>query len=108
VAPRVFTLTDGSTTNIDAALGNVANWVIGASSHTLTDVTATPKDGQTLKIRMKYGGTFTPVFSSSFDFGTDGQPTWTSVSGKRDWVAFEWDDDSDVKMWCCQGWKLGF
>jgi hypothetical protein len=106
--PTVFTLTDGSSVPVNAALGNLARWALGGASHTLAAPT-NPKDGQPLKVRIIYGGTFTPLFNAIFDFGTDGQPAWTSVSGKVDEIGFAYNADANggAGTWGCQGWKLG-
>ena len=105
IAPHVATLTDGSSVAIDASLGNIFDWPLGAGSHTLA-APSNPVNGQMIKIRIAYSGSFTPLFNAIFHFGTDGQPSWTATNAKVDEVAFEYN--SNVSAWCCQGWKLGF
>jgi len=105
LAPAVTALTDGSSVSINAANGNVFTWALGGSSHTL-GAPSNPVNGQQIVIDIAYSGAFTPLFNAAFLFGADGQPTWTSTSGKTDAVAFRY---STAKSgWLCQGWKLGF
>jgi hypothetical protein len=105
LSPAVVALTDGSSVAIDVSQGNVFTWSLGASSHTLA-APSNPTNGQQIVIDIAYSGAFTPLFNAAFLFGADGQPTWTSTSGKTDAVAFRY---STLKSgWLCQGWKLGF
>ena len=105
VAPHVIALTDGSSVALDASLGNVFDWPLGAGSHTLA-APSNPVNGQVIKIRIAYSGSFTPLFNAIYHFGADGAPTWTATNAKVDEVAFEYN--SNISAWCCQGWKLGF
>jgi hypothetical protein len=105
VAPHVTALTDASSTLIDASAGNVFDWPLGAGSHTLA-APSNPVNGQMIKIRIAYSGSFTPLFNAIYHFGADGAPTWTATNAKVDEVAFEYN--SNISAWCCQGWKLGF
>lgn len=105
LAPKVAALTDGSSVAVNATQGNVFDWPLGGTSHTL----ATPSNavnGDTFTVRIAYSGVYTPLFSAAYDFGIDGQPTWTATSGKADEVAFRYN--GNISKWCCQGWKLGF
>jgi hypothetical protein len=105
LAPKVVTLTDGASVPVDASLANVFEWSLGASGHTLSNPT-NPVSGEVITIDIAYSGAFTPLFGNAYLFGTDGPPTWTSVNGKLDTVAFRY---SAVKAaWLCLGWKLGY
>lgn len=103
LAPAVAALTDGASVAIDASQGNVFDWPLGGSGHTLA-VPSNPVNGETILIRIAYSGSFTPLFNAIFDFGAAGQPSWTAASGKRDHVAFAWDGAA----WCFHGAQLGF
>ena len=105
LAPKVTALADGSSVPLDASQGNVYDWSLGAANHTLAAPT-NPTNGQPIRIRIAYGGAFTPLFNAAFHFGTDGQPTWTATNGKVDVVGFEYD--TTITAWLCMGWKLGF
>ena len=89
-SPTVVALTDGSSVALDASKGNVFAWTLGGSSHTLS-APSNPTDGQVIRIRIKYSGSYTPLFSSVFDFAAAGAPTWSATSGKTDIVGFEYD-----------------
>ena len=109
IAPKVFTLTDGSSVPVNAALGNVARWPLAGSSHTLATPTS-PVDGEPLDIRVIYSGAFTPLFSGAWDFTpVGGAPTWTATSGKVDEIGFRFvaDAASGAGAWVCVGWVLG-
>jgi hypothetical protein len=108
LAPAVFTLTDGSSVPVNAALGNVARWPLGASSHTLAAPT-NPVDGQVIRFRIIYSGSFTPLFNAVYDFGSAGAPSWSAASGKVDTAGFEYDADanSGAGAWVYIGVALG-
>ena len=109
IAPKVFTLTDGASVAVNAALGNVARWPLAGSSHTLA-APSNPVDGMTLKIRIVYSGAYTPLWNAIWDFTPiGGAPAWTSVSGKVDDVGFEYNADAGggSGAWVCVGWVLG-
>lgn len=103
--PKVVTLTDGTTVPINSRDGNVFEWPLGANSHTLSNP-SNPVAGQIITIDIAYSGVFTPNFGTAFKFGADGQPTWTSVSGKVDTIAFRYH--AGKAAWLCLGWKLGY
>jgi hypothetical protein len=109
IAPHVATLTDGASVALDASLGNVFRWSLGAGSHTLA-APSNPVDGQMIRVRIIYGGSFTPLFNAAYEFGTDGQPSWSAASGKIDEVGFSYDADANAGSgaWTCSGWKLGY
>jgi hypothetical protein len=105
VSPAVVTLTDGSSVALNAASGNVFEWVLGANGHTLA-APSNPVAGQVIIIDIVPSGAFTPAFNAVFAFGTDGQPSWSAASGTLDEIAFRYS--SLASAWICQGWKLGF
>jgi hypothetical protein len=109
VSPHVATLSDGSSVALDASLGNVFRWSLGGASHTLA-APSNAVDGKMIRVRIIYGGSFTPLFNATYAFGTDGQPSWSAASGKIDLVAFEYDADANGGggAWTCAGWKLGY
>lgn len=108
VAPRVVTLTDGSSVSIDASQGNDFRWTLGGSSHTLA-VPSNPVNGQAITIAIKYSGSFTPLFNAVFDFGSAGQAAWTATLGKTDYAGFRYDAalNGGVGSWAYQGSVLG-
>lgn len=108
IAPAVATLTDGSSVALNAALGNDFRWSLGGSSHTLA-APSNPVNGQSITIAIKYGGAYTPLFSSVFDFGSAGQPAWTATSGKTDYVGFRYDAalNGGAGSWAYQGFVPG-
>ena len=110
LSPTVVTLTDASTTLIDADDGNVFEWPLGGN-HTLA-APSNPASGQIILIDIQQpasGGPYTPSFTAGtggYSFGTDGQPSWSTTASAVDEVAFRY---SALKSaWLCQGWKLGF
>lgn len=105
VAPA---LTDGSSVPINAAAGNVFDWPLGGSSHTLA-APSNPADGMVIVIRIAYSGSFTPLFNSVFDFGS-ATPSWTSTNGKSDEAGFRYDAaaNSGGGKWRFQGMGSGF
>lgn len=105
LATKVVTLSDGANVALDASLGNVFDWSLGASGHTLAAPT-NAVNGDVFTVRIIYGGAYAPLFDGTYDFGADGQPAWTATSSKADEVAFRYN--SAISKWCCQGWKLGF
>jgi hypothetical protein len=109
VAPKVTALTDGSSVALNAALGNEFSWTLGAGSHTLA-APSNPVDGQAIRIRVKYSGSFTPEFNAVFDFGAAGAPAWSAASGKTDVVAFVYDAalNDAAGSWYYAGAALGF
>jgi len=108
VVPAVTSLTDGSSVPLNAALGNDFRWTLGGSSHTLA-APSNPKNGQPITIAVKYGGSYTPLFNSVFDFGAGGQPSWTATSGRTDYVGFRFDSalNGGAGEWAYQGAVLG-
>lgn len=108
LAPAVVTLSDGSSVALNAALGNDFRWTLGGSSHTLA-APSNPVNGQSITIAIKYSGSFTPLFNAVFDFGTAGQPSWSSTSGKTDYAGFRYDSalNSAAGAWAYQGSVLG-
>lgn len=82
-------MTDGSSVAIDLSAGNVFDWPLGAASHTLA-APSNPKDGENFTVRIAYGGAYIPLFNAIYDWGSVGEPTWTSTSGKTDEVSFRW------------------
>ena len=109
IVPKVFTLTDGSSVAVNAALGNIARWPLAGASHTLAAPTS-PADGQPLDIRIVYGGAYTPLFNATWDFTPlGGAPSWTATSGKVDEVGFRYNADAaaGAGAWVCVGWVLG-
>lgn len=104
LGPAVFSLSDGSSVSIDLNNGNVQDWPLGGSSHTL-GVPAHPLDGALLVLRIGYSGSFTPLFNAIYDFNGSA-PTWTAASGKEDEVAFRYRSAST--KWRYQGSMLGF
>lgn len=98
VAPA---LTDGSSVAIDASAGNVFDWPLGGASHTLA-APSNPADGQVITVRVRYGGSFTPLFSAIYDFASNA-PSWTATSGKSDHAAFAYDAaaNSGAGAWRC-------
>jgi hypothetical protein len=108
LAPKVVTLTDGSSVALDASGGNAFSWALGASSHTLA-APSNPVDGQVIRVRIKYGGSYTPLFNAVFDFGAGGQPSWTATSGKTDIAGFEYDAslNAGAGEWAYLGSVLG-
>lgn len=105
IAPKVITLTDGATVAIDASLGNIFDWPLAASAHTLGAPT-NPVDGETITVRIAYSGAFTPLFNAIYDFAAIGQPTWTATSGKADEVAFRYK--ATTNKWRYIGAGLGY
>ena len=108
VAPTVSTLSDGSSVALNAALGNSFTWPLAGSSHTLA-APSNPVDGQSIKVRIKYSGSYTPLFNSVFDFGAAGQPSWSATSGKTDIAGFEYDAslNGGAGKWAYLGSALG-
>lgn len=109
LTPKVVTLTDGSSVPLNAAAGNVFDWPLGGSSHTLAAPTGLV-DGEVFTVRVKYGGSFTPLFAAIYDFGAAGAPSWTATSGKSDHVAFAYDAaaNSGAGGCRCLGGGLGY
>ena len=108
VSPAVEALTDGSSVAIDASKGNVFAWPLGGSSHTL-GAPSNPTDGQVIRVRIKYSGSYTPLFNSVFDFAAVGAPAWSAASGKTDLAAFEYDAalNGGAGEWAYLGAQLG-
>lgn len=108
LVPAVVTLTDGSSVALNAASGNDFRWSLGGASHTLA-APSNPANGQLITIAIKYGGSFTPLFNSVFDFGAGGQPSWTATSGKTDYCGFRYDSalNGAAGEWAYQGSILG-
>jgi hypothetical protein len=108
LAPKVFTLTDGSSVAINAALGTVARWPLGGASHTLA-APSNPVDGQLLILRIIYGGSFTPLFNAIYDFTAVAAPTWTATNGKVDEAGFRYNADANsaAGAWAFIGALLG-
>lgn len=108
LAPKVTTLTDGSSVSINAASGNVFRWSLGGSSHTL-GAPSNPADGQILMLRIIYTGAYTPLFNATYDFTAVAAPTWTATNGKVDEAGFRYNADanSGVGAWVHIGTVLG-
>lgn len=108
VTGKAVSLTDGASVAVDASLGNVFDWPLGAGSHTLA-VPSNAVNGDSIVIRIAYAGSFTPLFASGaggYSFGTDGQPSWTATNATVDLVGFGYN--SSLGKWLCTGWKLGY
>jgi hypothetical protein len=103
-APDVVTLADAASVPINAAAGNVFEWSLGGN-HTL-QLPTNPTVGQAIIVDILYEGSFVPSFAAGYSFGTDGQPAWTSVTGRVDKVGFRYS--GLLSEWLCEGWKLGF
>lgn len=108
LAPKVTTLTDGSSVSINAASGNVFRWPLGGTSHTLGSP-SNPVDGQILILRIIYSGAYTPLFNATYDFTAVAAPTWTATSSKVDESAFRYNADasSGSGAWVFLGATLG-
>ena len=104
VAPKVVTLTDGSNVAVDASAGNVFDWPLGGSPHTLA-APSNAVDGDVIVLRIGYSGSFTPLFNAIYDFNGS-PPAWTAASGKEDEAAFRYRAASS--KWRYQGSMLGF
>jgi hypothetical protein len=111
VAPSASALADGASVAVDTGLGNVFEWTLGGSGHTLAAPSGlfAAKTGDLLYFDILYSGSYVPLFASvagGYAFGTDGEPDWTSEAGALDLIAFRY---SSLKgIWTCQGWKPGF
>jgi hypothetical protein len=109
VAPQVTALSDGSSVALNAGLGNDFRWTLGGAGHTLA-APSSPTDGQAITIAIKYTGSYTPLFNSVFDFGTGGQPSWSAINGKTDYVGFRYDAalNASAGRWAYQGAITGY
>jgi hypothetical protein len=107
LAPKVASLTDGSTIAVDASLGNAFNLTLSASGHTLSNPTNSV-DGEVIRFRITQGtgGSFTMSFGTNYDFGAGSAPTLSTAAGKVDILGFEYV--SSISKWCYLGSGLGF
>lgn len=109
IAPKVVTLTDGSSVALDSSAGNLYRWPLGGSSHTLS-APSNPEDGDTLVLRIIYSGAYTPLFDVAYLWGASGQPAWSAASGQIDEAGFAYSADaaSGSGAWICRGSELGY
>jgi hypothetical protein len=106
IAPAAVALTYGTTVSVNAALGNVFNLTLTASTATIANPT-NPVDGQTIKFRLTQGtgGSFTVAFGTAYDFGATGAPTLSTAAGKVDVLGFEYI--ASLTKWVFLGAMLG-
>jgi len=107
LAEAVIALTDGSTINIDASLGNIFTVTLGGD-RTIADPT-NPTSGQKIIIRLKQDGTGSRVVSwgNAYKFGLDVvQPTLSTTGGKVDYLAFIYNAGSS--QWDCLATARGY
>jgi hypothetical protein len=101
IAPAVIPLVFGAAIPVNASLGNAFNLTLTASTGTISNPTK-PADGQIIRFRITQGGagSFTVAWGSAYDPGVAGSmPTLSTVAGKVDIVAFEYD--AAISKWCC-------
>ena len=108
VAPAVITLEDGPSVALNAAAGNDFRWSLGGAGHTLA-TPANPVNGQMITLAIKYGGSWKPLFSKVFDFGSAGEPAWSATSGKTDYAGWRYDAalNGGAGSWAFQGLTPG-
>jgi hypothetical protein len=107
VSTTPVTLTDAPTIPVDAALSDHFRVTLGGN-RTLGNPT-NPTDGQkvTFEIIQDATGSRTLSYDTAFAFGSSQPtPTLTTTPGKRDFVAFLYNANSD--LWYCVGVILGF
>jgi hypothetical protein len=102
-----LTFVGSGTTLVNAALGNVFNLTLTASTTTLGNP-SNPTDGQMLRVRITQGGagSFTLAYGTAYSFGVTGAPTLSTAAGKVD--ILNWEYVGSISKWCARGPSLGF
>jgi hypothetical protein len=109
LAPKVKTLVDGASVPVDLSQANLFRWLLNSPGHSLANP-SNLVDGLAFVVRIIYGGPYTPLFGTAYEFGSDGQPTWSASAGKIDEVGFAYNADAGAGSGSltCRGWKLGY
>jgi hypothetical protein len=100
-------LTGAASVAVDAAVANDFTLTLTSSAWTL----ANPANGvawQIIRFHITQGsgGGFALAYGNSYAFGASGQPALSTVAGKVDVLAFQFDPD--LAAWCYIGAALGF
>jgi hypothetical protein len=94
---------------VNAAEGNVFYLTL-AGSCTIATPSSPPaglaSQGLRFHLTQGAGGGFTPSWGAGYNFGTAGQPSWSSAAGDIDVVSFVWDPNA--AQWFCAGSALGY
>lgn len=107
VSPAAAVLTFGASIAVNAALGNIFNLTLTASTGTLANPT-NPVEGQIIRFRVTQGAgaPYSLAYGSAYNFGAAGQPILSTTTGAVDILAFEYV--SGKLAWCYVGAGLGF
>jgi hypothetical protein len=104
--PVVFTLTDGATISVNAALGAMATVTLGGNR--TMGAPSNPVNGQTLLFRITQStGSNTITWDAAYAFSTAlPAPTLSTAAGAVDYVGFVYSSASS--KWHCVSYQLGF
>ena len=110
LAPKVTTLTDGSSIAVNAALGNDFKVTLGGNRTMAAP--SNPLDGQKITFEVIQDGTgsrtltWTTGSSGAYSFGSGTAPTLTTTAGASDLVGFRYS--STKSRWLYLGAQGGF
>lgn len=108
IAPKVVTLTFGTSIAVDASQGNQFRITLTASTGTLANPT-NPVDGQGIVVNVKQDGTGsrTMAFGTAYSFSTSlPSPTLSTAANAKDRLSFIYDANSS--KWDFVGFLSGF
>jgi hypothetical protein len=108
IAPKVVTLTFGTSIAVDASQGNQFRVTLTASTGTLANPT-NPVDGQAIVVNVKQDGTGsrTMAFGTAYSFSTSlPSPTLSTAANAKDRLNFIYDANSS--KWDFVGFLSGF